>query len=40
MLGLLRFDKVTGVFTDTRIPMEYEQLLLKNKVEVHKVAEY
>jgi DeoR/GlpR family transcriptional regulator of sugar metabolism len=39
VLGLLRFEKVTGVFTDTRIPIECEKLLLDNKVELHKVAE-
>jgi DeoR/GlpR family transcriptional regulator of sugar metabolism len=39
VLGMLRFDKVTGVFTDSRIPVECEKLLLDNKVALHKVAE-
>jgi len=39
VLGMLRFERVTGVFTDTRIPTEYEQLLLDKKVTLHKVAE-
>jgi len=39
VLGMLRFEKVTGVFTDTRIPIESEQLLLEKNVVLHKVAE-
>jgi DeoR/GlpR family transcriptional regulator of sugar metabolism len=39
VLGILRFNRVTGVFTDTRIPAECEKLLLDNKVALHKVAE-
>jgi DeoR/GlpR family transcriptional regulator of sugar metabolism len=39
VLGMLRFDKVTGVFTDTRIPAECEKMLIDNKVAVNKVAE-
>jgi len=39
VLGMLRFDRVAGVFTDTRISAECEKLLLDNKVSVNKVAE-
>jgi DeoR/GlpR family transcriptional regulator of sugar metabolism len=39
VLGMLRFEKVTGVFTDARIPAECEKLLLDKKVAVNKVAE-
>jgi DeoR/GlpR family transcriptional regulator of sugar metabolism len=39
VLGMLRFDKITGVFTDSRIPADYEKLLLEKKVALHKVAE-
>jgi DeoR/GlpR family transcriptional regulator of sugar metabolism len=39
VLGMLRFEKVTGVFTDTRIPADCEKILLDKKVELHKVAE-
>jgi DeoR/GlpR family transcriptional regulator of sugar metabolism len=39
VLGTLRFEKVTGVFTDSRIPAEYEQLLIDKNVVVNKVAE-
>jgi len=39
VLGMLRFERVTGVFTDTRIPAECEKLLLDKKVAVNKVEE-
>jgi DeoR/GlpR family transcriptional regulator of sugar metabolism len=39
VLGMLRFERVTGVFTDTRIPADCEKLLLDKNVELHKVAE-
>ena len=39
VLGLIRLEKVTGVFTDNRIPYEYEQMLLENRVALHKVPE-
>jgi DeoR/GlpR family transcriptional regulator of sugar metabolism len=39
VLGLLQLEKVTGVFTDDRIPVEYEQLLLEKNVKLHKVSE-
>jgi len=39
VLGMLRFEKVSGVFTDSRIPAECEKLLLDKKVTVNKVAE-
>ena len=39
VLGMLRFDRVTGVFTDSRIPAECEKLLLDKNVALHKVAE-
>jgi len=39
VLGMLRFERVTGVFTDSRIPIETEKLLIDKKVAVNKVAE-
>jgi len=39
VLGMLRFEKVTGVFTDARIPAECEKLLHDKHVVLHKVAE-
>lgn len=35
--NLLRFDKLTGVFTDDTIPKEAEAVLLKNNVQLYKV---
>ena len=35
--SMIHFDKLTGVFTDDRIPKEAEAALLKNNVLVHKV---
>ena len=37
VLGLIRFDKLTGVYTDEKIPSEAEAALLENKVLLHKV---
>ena len=37
-LGLVRLDKVRGVFTDERITAEAEAELLNNKVALHKVS--
>jgi DeoR/GlpR family transcriptional regulator of sugar metabolism len=39
VLGLIRLDQIAGVFTDERIPTEYEDLLLESNIAVHKVAE-
>jgi len=39
VLGMIRLEKVTGVFTDARIPAEYERLLIDKKVALHKVSE-
>ena len=39
VLGLIRTEKVSGVYTDNRIPAEIEKLLLEKKVTVHKVPE-
>ena len=40
VLGLVRLDQVTGVYTDTRIPHEIEAMLLDNNIMLHKVAEH
>jgi DeoR/GlpR family transcriptional regulator of sugar metabolism len=37
VLGLVRLENVTGVFTDDRIPAMAENLLLKNNIALHKV---
>jgi DeoR/GlpR family transcriptional regulator of sugar metabolism len=39
-LGLIRLDRITGVYTDERIPREAEAALLDNNVLLHKVPEY
>ncbi|MDR0585055.1 MAG: DeoR family transcriptional regulator, partial [Treponema sp.] len=39
-LGLVKLDRVAGVYTDERIPPEAESALLSNKVMLHKVPEY
>jgi DeoR/GlpR family transcriptional regulator of sugar metabolism len=39
VIGMLRFEKVTGVITDTGIPDEYEKMLLDKKVALYKVNE-
>jgi DeoR/GlpR family transcriptional regulator of sugar metabolism len=40
VLGLLRLDIVTGVFTDDRIPEEVESLLIENNIALYKVPEH
>ena len=40
VLGLVRLEKVAGVFTDERIPTEIEMQLLEKKITLHKVAEH
>jgi len=35
--NLLGFDRITGIFTDDKIPMEAEDTLVKNNVKVNKV---
>jgi DeoR/GlpR family transcriptional regulator of sugar metabolism len=40
VLGLVRLEDVTGVFTDDRIPEGVERLLLDNNITLHKVPQY
>jgi DeoR/GlpR family transcriptional regulator of sugar metabolism len=40
VLGLVRLEDVTGIFTDDRIPAGIEQLLLDNHIALHKVPQY
>jgi len=40
VLGLVRLEKVTGVYTDERIPHEAEKLLLEKNINLHKVPEH
>jgi DeoR/GlpR family transcriptional regulator of sugar metabolism len=40
VLGMLRLEKITSVYTDERIPAEAEQLLLEKNIALHKVPEY
>ena len=40
VLGMVRLESVSGVFTDERIPAEVEKLLLKNNITLHKVPEH
>jgi len=40
VLGLVRLESVTGVFTDDRIPTEIEQLLIDHHITLHKVPEH
>jgi DeoR/GlpR family transcriptional regulator of sugar metabolism len=40
VLGLVRLENITGVFTDDRIPTEIEQQLLDNHIALHKVPEH
>jgi DeoR/GlpR family transcriptional regulator of sugar metabolism len=40
VLGLVRIEDVSGVFTDDRIPAGIEQLLLDNNITLHKVPQY
>ena len=37
VLGLLPFEKITGVYTDEGIPKEAEETLLRNDIALHKV---
>jgi len=40
VLGLVRLENVTGVFTDDRIPAGIEKQLLDNNIALYKVPEY
>jgi len=40
VLGLVKLDKVAGVFTDSRIPAEAERQLLERNIMLHKVPEH
>jgi len=40
VLGLVRLEKVSGVFTDERIPADVEQQLLEKNIKLHKVPEH
>ena len=40
VLGLIRFDKLTGVYTDEGIPGDAEAALLENNVLLHKVPSH
>jgi DeoR/GlpR family transcriptional regulator of sugar metabolism len=40
VLGLVRLEDVTGVFTDDRIPAGIEQLLHDNNITLHKVPQF
>ncbi|MCL2411207.1 MAG: DeoR/GlpR family DNA-binding transcription regulator [Treponema sp.] len=35
---MVEFDKITGVFTDDKIPKEAETSLIRNNVQLHKVS--
>ena len=39
VLGLIKLNKVSGVFTDGRIPADIEKQLLEKKITVNKVSE-
>ena len=39
VLGVVQLDKIAGVFTDDRIPVDIETQLLENKIELYKVSE-
>ena len=39
VLGLVRLEKVAGVFTDDRIPQDVEKQLLENNISLHKVPQ-
>ena len=39
VLGLLRLEKISGVYTDERIPVDIETIMLNKKVSVFKVPE-
>jgi DeoR/GlpR family transcriptional regulator of sugar metabolism len=40
VLGLVRLESVTGVFTDDQIPAGVEKLLLENNITLHKVPQH
>ena len=40
VLGLVRLEKVAGVFTDERIPVGIEAQLLEKNIALHKVAKH
>jgi DeoR/GlpR family transcriptional regulator of sugar metabolism len=40
VLGLVRTEKVSAVYTDDQIPRETEEFLLENKVLVNKVPQH
>jgi DeoR/GlpR family transcriptional regulator of sugar metabolism len=40
VLGLVRLENVTGVFTDERIPAGIEKQLLDNNIVLYKVPEH
>lgn len=40
VLGLVRLENVTGVFTDTRIPEDIENMLQANNIALHLVPQY
>ena len=40
VLGLVRMDKITGVYTDDCIPADIEQLLLDNNITLYKVPQH
>ena len=40
VLGMIRLEKVSSVYTDERIPENAEKLLLEKNISLHKVPEY
>ena len=40
VLGLVRLERVAGVFTDERIPIEIETQLQEHKIALHKVTKH
>jgi DeoR/GlpR family transcriptional regulator of sugar metabolism len=40
VLGLMQFERISGVYTDERIPGEAESALLENSIMLHKVPEH
>jgi len=40
VLGMVRLESVSGVFTDDRIAPDIEQILLENQIALHKVPQY
>ena len=37
LYNMIQFEKLTGIFTDDGIPMEAEDVLVKNNIKIHKV---